>query len=168
MAPPPAPAAGRSERWAGAAGAAALSGGRTRQQRHPAPAPTGARRAKECGPPDSPAPPSYLRARPIKRFPPRPPPPTPVPALGPSRLARALQPHLLAAAQAQRERVRSEVGPGRAHDSSRGWPGEELTVKAWSLHPGDGGKDSRKDSRGGGRGWQGHAPAHGPGCYWQP
>ncbi|CAO2646106.1 Integrin beta-4, partial [Lemmus lemmus] len=32
----------------------------------PAPAPTGARRAQECGPPDSPAPPSYLRRPSIK------------------------------------------------------------------------------------------------------
>lgn len=78
VAPPPAPAASRSGRWAGAAGAAALSGGRTRlRRRHPAPAPTGARRAKECSRSDSPAPPSYLRARPIKRCPPRPHPPNP-------------------------------------------------------------------------------------------
>lgn len=91
VAPPPVPS-----RQLGARGPAPrepqpFPGGRAwRCGDTPAPAPTGARRAQECSPPDSPAPPSYLRRPSIKhcRLPPATARPAAAPPGSPARSAR--------------------------------------------------------------------------------
>lgn len=68
VAPPPAPsAAARGSEPAPVEPQPFPGGGPGGCGDTPAPAPTGARNAQECSPPDSPAPPSYLRRPSIKR-----------------------------------------------------------------------------------------------------
>lgn len=74
----------------------------------PAPAPTGARSAQECSPPDSPAPPSYLRRPSIKRcwLPPAAARPAAPPPGSPARSARPK------AAQVRRRPTKVGAAPG--------------------------------------------------------